>query len=124
MEVVELYVLRDFESLIQKPKPNQREPVPVLTATGAYRGGLRTHPSTGYVYLGRNLISERDRGKVTLAKVLKENGIEKRTEINVRVENGPLGDRIPSSCAETDSNTSITFCRPYRRQCSQRNDAT
>ena len=51
LEAVELYVLKRFESQIKKPEPHIREPILVVTATGAYRGGLRTIPSTGDVYL-------------------------------------------------------------------------
>jgi hypothetical protein len=88
LEAVELYVCRDFDSFVQRPKPKQREPILVLTTTGTYRGGLRTYERSRSVYLCRDLISERDGSKVSLAKVLKENGIAPGTEINVRVGDG------------------------------------
>ena len=88
LEAVELYVRRDSDSFVQQPKPKKREPVRVLTATGAYRGGLRMYQRSRSVYLCPDLISERDGSKVSLAKVLKENGIEPRDEINVRIGDG------------------------------------
>lgn len=63
LEAVELYVLRPFQSRVKKPELHVREPVLVLTATGAYRGGLRTLPATH----------------------LDETGVKPGTEIDVRV---------------------------------------
>jgi hypothetical protein len=88
LEAVELYVLKRFESQIKKPEPHIREPILVVTATGAYRGGLRTIPSTGDVYLCPDLRSERDGRKVSLARILKDKGIEPRSKIDVRISDG------------------------------------
>jgi hypothetical protein len=88
LEAVELYVCRDFDSFVQKPEPEQREPVSVLTATGMYRGGLRTLQQAQSVYLCPDLISEWDGSKVSLARILKENGIKPKDEVNVRIEGG------------------------------------
>jgi hypothetical protein len=90
LEAVELYVLSDFESQIKKPEPHVREPVLVVTATGVYRGGLRTLPPNrpGDTYLCPDLSSESDGLKVSLARILKDKGIESRDEIDVRISDG------------------------------------
>jgi hypothetical protein len=85
LEAVELYVCWDFDSVVQKPERGQRQPVSVLTATGLYRGGLRTLQQA---YLCPDLISEWDGSKVSLARILKENGIKPKDEVNVRIEGG------------------------------------
>lgn len=83
---MELYVCREFDSLV--PKPEGRESVLVLAGTGTYRGGLRTNPTSQSVYLCPDLISEQDGSKISLARILKENGFEPKAEINVRIEDG------------------------------------
>jgi hypothetical protein len=88
LEAVELYVCREFESMVQKPLPKQRVDISILMTTGAYRGGLRTYPGNGQIYVCPDLESEDDGRNVSLAKALSENGIESKIRVDVLIEQG------------------------------------
>ncbi len=49
LERVELYVRRRFPQFVNPPPPGQRVAVIVTTATGTFKGGLRTLRSSGEV---------------------------------------------------------------------------
>src|SRR5882724_7436446 len=82
LERVELYVCSEFTSFVPIPEPGTREEITLLTQHGSYRGGLRSYH--GSVYVCPDLRSDKNR-KVTLARILKDNGIEPRQRIALRV---------------------------------------
>jgi hypothetical protein len=87
LEAVELFVCREFESIVQKPLPEERIAIVLETKAGVYTAGLRTYPPNGQAYICPDLISD-DGTKVSMAKVLKELGIESRVRLNVLVDDG------------------------------------
>ena len=94
---VELYVCREFDSSVPQPALGQRRPITLATLTGRYRGGLRTLQQSNSVYLCPDLITESDGTKISLAKILKENGIEPKDEIDVRIHDDEWEIGTPQS---------------------------
>ena len=90
LEAVELYLCREYEGQVAKPASGKRAEIVLITETGRYLGGLRTYPGTGNVYVSPDLKSDPGGEKVSLARVLKESGVEPRQEIELVMEGGVL----------------------------------
>jgi hypothetical protein len=75
LEQVELYVYSEFVSSVTIPEKGQRMPITLLTPQGRFQGGLRDYRGRGQPYLCPDLISEKGGRKVSLARVLKDNGV-------------------------------------------------
>jgi len=88
LEAVEMYVCRDFDSHVPRPEPKKREPVLFVAPTGSYNGGLRFFEQSRSVYLCPDLYSVRDGSKISLAKILDDNRVKPRAEIDVRIGDG------------------------------------
>ena len=98
---MELYVCQGYKSRVIKPELRSRINIRVKVGFDMFQGGLRTYPSKrGDVYVCPDLLSDGDGTKISLAKVLKEFGIEPKSEVSVRIDNGvweifgPLRRRI------------------------------
>jgi hypothetical protein len=75
LERVELYVCREFIGCISSPPHGERVNVTLVTPRGTYGGGLRTYARTEEPYLCPDLTSKQDGTRVSLAKILENNGI-------------------------------------------------
>lgn len=75
LERVELYVCREFIESVSSPPHGERINIKLVTPRGTYGGGLRTYARTEEPYLCPDLNSQQDGARVSLAKVLRENGI-------------------------------------------------
>lgn len=71
-------------SFVPKTERGQRRTVTVVTTNGKFQGGIRTAKS-GVRYLCPDLISEHDRSKVSLTRILKEVGIMPKDNIEVEI---------------------------------------
>ena len=85
LERVELYVCSEFTASVTRPEEGQRVPITFVTPQGRYLGGLRDNQGRGWPYLCPDLVSEKDGHKVSLARILKDNGISPGDTISVRV---------------------------------------
>lgn len=85
VERVELYVYRDFDQFIEKPKPHRREPITLITPTGTYLAGLRTLQQNQEVYICPDLYLNGSR--LSLARVLADLKIGPHDEVNIEVKN-------------------------------------
>jgi hypothetical protein len=85
LEAVELYVSPESEPLIQKPPEGQRVEIVFSTRMGSFKGGLRMYMNSGQVYVCPDLRSEPDGRKVSLARVLKDSGVEPKQHVDVFV---------------------------------------
>ncbi|HEY3827269.1 MAG TPA: hypothetical protein VGL82_22100 [Bryobacteraceae bacterium] len=87
LEAVELFPWDSANFPGQKPPHHQRRDVRVVTAAGTYRGGILTYPTDGKgsVYLCPDLISDQDKKKISLAKVLSEIGVKPGDTVNVKI---------------------------------------
>ena len=85
LEQVELYVCAEFATSVTKPEEGKRIPITLLTPQGRYQGGLRDYQGRGWPYLCPDLISESSKRKVSLAQILKDNGISPKDTISVRI---------------------------------------
>ena len=88
LERVELYVCSEFLTSVMKPDKGQRVPITLVTGHGRFQGGLRDLQGKGWPYICPDLISEKDGRKVSLARILKDNGIVPKDTISVRVSGG------------------------------------
>jgi hypothetical protein len=85
LERVELYVCSEFTGSVMSPEEGQRMPITLRTPQGRYQGGLRNHQGCGWPYICPDLVSEKSGRKVSLARILKDNGISPGDTISVRV---------------------------------------
>jgi hypothetical protein len=83
LEQVELYVCSESISSVAMPGAGQRVPITVVTPQGKYLGGLRDNQGRGWPYICPDLYL--DGRKVSLARILKDNGISPGDTISVRV---------------------------------------
>jgi hypothetical protein len=84
LERVELYVCSEFTSSVRVPE-GQRIPMTLVTPQGRYAGGLRDYQGKQWPYVCPDLVREKDSGKVSLARILKDNGISPGDTITVQV---------------------------------------
>ena len=83
LEQVELYVCSESIPSVAIPPEVQRVPVTVVTPQGKYLGGLRNNQGCGWPYICPDLYV--DGRKVSLARILKDNGISPGATIMVLV---------------------------------------
>jgi hypothetical protein len=81
--------LRRYEASVPKPPTGQRRDIEFITKAGTYRGGLRTNPPDGSAYVCPDLRDQSGK-RFSLARVLKDNGIKTRQEVEVVVDGNVL----------------------------------
>ena len=88
LERIELYVEDVYvSSLARLPKAGERQQVTFSTPTGDYEGGIRCYQGQ-WPYLCPNLISKKNGERISLARVLRDNGINPRDRVRIRVSEG------------------------------------
>jgi hypothetical protein len=85
LERIELYVSEPFVEFVERiPKEGERLQITFSTPTGIYDGGIRNYQGRS-PYICPNLVSQKDGKKVSLARVLKDNGVKPRDSVTIRV---------------------------------------
>ena len=83
LERVELYVCSESIPSVAIPPEGQRVPITVVTPQGKYQGGLRDNQGRGWPYICGDLYLNGRR--VSLSRILKDNGVSPRDTISVRI---------------------------------------
>jgi hypothetical protein len=85
LERAELYVCDEFVSGIARmPKDGERLQITFSTQAGSYDGGIRSYKGR-WAYVCPNLVSRKDGRRVSLARILKGNGIKPRDKVTIRI---------------------------------------
>ena len=95
LERVEVYVSDEFVGDIERmPKEGERLEITFSTRTGIYDGGIRNYQGR-LPYVCPNLVSRKDGKKVSLARVLKDNGVKPRDKVKIRISDSTWTLLVP-----------------------------
>lgn len=86
LEAIELFVAHDCLNRVPHPPPGSRQTIQLRIVNSAYTAGLRTHPSTGAVYVCPDLLTIPGGSRTSLAKAFDENGLNGVGSVDVAIE--------------------------------------